>query len=316
MASDASERRLRGLIRDRPGARLPGERQLSAQLRLPRPRLRRMLATLAQEGLVVRRHGSGTYAAGAARGLATATLVIDDGFRLGHDPFCATVIDHLEAAAARIGARLGLARTDGAIRPTAPGDGIITLGTAGARLLGAWRADDPPAVALFVATAAPAGARVSQLLLDDVAAGEDAARALIAGGCRSLMFLGRRDLPAVRDRLAGAQRAARALGVAVTARDCPLSHAGGLAAAAALGAADGVIAANDWLAVGLRAGLAGRGTRLPIVAFDGLGIAADPALAIASLATPFATVADDCLAELARLATAPGRTLRYACAWR
>nr|MBA3846348.1 hypothetical protein [Planctomycetota bacterium] len=63
-------------------------------------------------------------------------------------------------------------------------------------------------------------------------------------------------------------------------------------------------------------GMGERGARTPIAAFDGLGIAADPALAIASLAPPYAAIADDCLAELARLATAPGRTLRYACSWR
>src|SRR5688572_19349896 len=122
-AGDTAERALRRLVTARPGERLPGERQLGDQLRVGRSRLRQLLAGLAHEGLVVRRHGSGTYAAGAVdgRSLRAVTLLIDDGFKLGQDPWCATVVEHLQRSVEAVGARLTLAASDGEARPATLG---------------------------------------------------------------------------------------------------------------------------------------------------------------------------------------------------
>ncbi|MGQ9767650.1 MAG: GntR family transcriptional regulator, partial [Anaerolineae bacterium] len=44
-----------------PGARLPSEHALSEQLGISRPTLREALHQLEEEGLIVRRHGVGTF---------------------------------------------------------------------------------------------------------------------------------------------------------------------------------------------------------------------------------------------------------------
>jgi DNA-binding LacI/PurR family transcriptional regulator len=83
----------------------------------------------------------------------------------------------------------------------------------------------------------------------------------------------------------------------------------------------GIIATNDWLAVGLHAGLMRQGWAhhsAPLVSFDGLRLAADPALSIRSLAVPLETIAEDAVAELVRLTRSPaalGRSVRYALHW-
>jgi GntR family transcriptional regulator len=45
-----------------PGSRLPSEEQMAKQLGISRPTIRSALSALEQEGLVVRRHGVGTFA--------------------------------------------------------------------------------------------------------------------------------------------------------------------------------------------------------------------------------------------------------------
>lgn len=59
-----------------PGAALPSEPDLARSTNLSRTTVRRALARLAEEGMIERRHGSGTYATvqGAARATASATV--------------------------------------------------------------------------------------------------------------------------------------------------------------------------------------------------------------------------------------------------
>ncbi|GCE21698.1 hypothetical protein KDK_54980 [Dictyobacter kobayashii] len=84
----------------------------------------------------------------------------------------------------------------------------------------------------------------------------------------------------------------------------------------------GIIVTNDWLALGVRTGLLGRGIALeqsPLVSFDGLAMTEDPSLGIASLKIPIATMAEDAVKELQRLSRhrlPAGRTVRYPLYWR
>jgi GntR family transcriptional regulator len=64
--SAQAQRYLVGLIDEgayRPGERLPSENELAAQLGISRPTLREALLNLEQEGIVIRRHGVGTFIA-------------------------------------------------------------------------------------------------------------------------------------------------------------------------------------------------------------------------------------------------------------
>lgn len=64
--SAQAQRYLVGLIEEgayHPGERLPSENELAAQLGISRPTLREALLNLEQEGIVIRRHGVGTFIA-------------------------------------------------------------------------------------------------------------------------------------------------------------------------------------------------------------------------------------------------------------
>lgn len=64
--SAQAQRYLVGLIEEgtyRPGQRLPSENELAVQLGISRPTLREALLNLEQEGIVIRRHGVGTFIA-------------------------------------------------------------------------------------------------------------------------------------------------------------------------------------------------------------------------------------------------------------
>jgi DNA-binding LacI/PurR family transcriptional regulator len=83
----------------------------------------------------------------------------------------------------------------------------------------------------------------------------------------------------------------------------------------------GIIVSNDWLALGLRAGLAEESARIPaipIVSFDGLAVTSDPSLNIHSLAVPFDMIAEDVVIELLRMDQskgAVGRSVSYELYW-
>ncbi len=70
-----------------PGEQLPSEADLAAQLGISRPTLREALHNLEQEGLIVRKHGVGTF-------VSRRTLVLESGLE---------VLESLESQAHRLG---------------------------------------------------------------------------------------------------------------------------------------------------------------------------------------------------------------------
>lgn len=331
---------VRRLALEMAGRKLPGERDLARRFGLSRPRLRSVLAILEAEGVLERRQGSGTYARDAnAPAVFQVGLLVDARLKLGNDPFFSRLVEKVQLCLQAAGIRCVIERIDGEEQPRFLGDGIITIGLAGIDVLSRLRLEDPPGVSLLAGgreeTSPVFSGRVSLLLEDDMGAGAAGARRLLAQGCRRLVFFGREDLPASRARREGVRQAvavAAATGVTLETVECAMNYgagrAKGLEVAPRFGTtpsevADiGLIAANDWLAVGLRSGLAAAGSPLwscPLVSFDGLPIAADPALAIYSLVFPAETVAEDALAELRRLARYPqarsGRVIRYSMEW-
>jgi GntR family transcriptional regulator len=93
---------------------LPSEPTLSQQLGVSRPTVREAIAVLEQEGLVIRRHGLGTFVMSAVVGLPNILNVntgITDMIRAaGKDPATSQVVVETTVADERIARQLGIDR--------------------------------------------------------------------------------------------------------------------------------------------------------------------------------------------------------------
>lgn len=91
------------------GDALPSERKLSSDLEVSRPTLRAVLDELVREGLLLRRHGSGTYVAEPKIALPlTMTSFSEDMSRRGMIPSSRVVAFEVTSAGAKLGQRLHL----------------------------------------------------------------------------------------------------------------------------------------------------------------------------------------------------------------
>jgi len=316
---------VRQLAQQMVGQRLPSERDLAAHLQISRPYLRSILALLQKEGLVEARPKSGTYVVdGRSDRLHRIVLLIDGDLKLGDDPFIVSFVDRLQRSIQEAGGRCLIERTDGQSHRPSLEDGVLTLGLAGHTLITGQRTDSPPMVGLLLDGQTRPNHRASIFQLEDREAGRTAAGILLGRGCRELVFLGRRDIPASRERLEGVEEAAGENGAFFRYIGCHLNYGEGLRLGREIDLGVersplGIVANNDWLALGFRTGLRDRAVpaqrEVPIVSFDGLPVTADPTLDITSLAVPIHEIAADAVAELQRLQRsqgATGRVIRYA----
>lgn len=91
------------------GDALPSERRLAEDLGVSRPTLRQAIDGLVAEGLLDRRHGSGTYVAEPRIAVSlTMTSFTEDMIRRGMKPGGRVLSFRTETAGARIGRRLAL----------------------------------------------------------------------------------------------------------------------------------------------------------------------------------------------------------------
>ncbi|MEU4824790.1 GntR family transcriptional regulator [Actinomadura citrea] len=91
------------------GDALPSERRLAEELGVSRPTLRQAIDGLVAEGLLDRRHGSGTYLAEPRIAVSlTMTSFTEDMIRRGMKPGGRVLSFRTETAGARIGRRLAL----------------------------------------------------------------------------------------------------------------------------------------------------------------------------------------------------------------
>jgi GntR family transcriptional regulator len=95
------------------GAAIQPERRLAADLGISRPTLRAAIEELVREGLLLRRHGSGTYVAEPKIALPlTMTSFSDDMRQRGMRPDSRVLSFTEEAAGAKLGARLKISPVD------------------------------------------------------------------------------------------------------------------------------------------------------------------------------------------------------------
>ncbi|HEX8550003.1 MAG TPA: GntR family transcriptional regulator [Abditibacteriaceae bacterium] len=306
------------------GRRLPAERVLAEKIGVSRPRLRAILGQLETEGHVQRRHGSGTYALASQGELRSAMLLLDSALKLGDDPFISRLLEQLQGVLQGAGLQCFIQRTGGIATPP-QADGVIAIGVAAHAALENPALIETPAIALLADVSAQPGKKSSLLELEDDEAGASAARKLVQSGIKTVTFFGRPSLPAVRERLGGIKRELAKASVNLDVVSCGMNYNAGYEQGRSFRVSrqkqHGIIAANDWLAVGLQAGLQSQGPKneksVPLVSFDGLPIAQRLENSIASLAVPLETMSIDALAELQRLnqPKATGRTIRYALTW-
>lgn len=101
----------------RPGGALPSERALSEQLGVSRMTLRRVLEDLAREGLLVRRHGRGTFAADPRTTQPlTMSSFSEHMLSVGLAPSSKTLSFTTQPAGARLGRRLDISPSDDIFR--------------------------------------------------------------------------------------------------------------------------------------------------------------------------------------------------------
>jgi len=321
---------LRRLVEEMAGRKLPGERELSERLSISRQRLRGLLDRLEAEGVVVRRQGSGTYAAETREDqFQHVGLLIDQRLKLGDDPFFSLLTERLQLGLQGAGIHCFVERIDGSSRPRYLGQGAITVGLAGRRILRHLRVADPPEVGLLdepLDGPAPHPERMSLLMVEDRYAGREVGNRIVAEGYQRVLYVGREDITASRLRLAGVRDSVEPHSIVLEQVSCGMNYRAGREVAAQLAgffenhpSPGVVVAANDWLAVGIRTGLAEVGVpedTAPILSFDGLPIASEPTLGIRSLAYPMVSIVDDAIAELRRLARHQrGRVIRYTMEW-
>jgi len=319
---------VRLIVKQLEGSRLPAERDLSEHLKISRPKLRTILSKLRDEGLVESRMGSGTYAVlQSDHRLSTVAILIDAKLKLGDDPFYTHLVEQLQRELQNRRIRTVMERfSEDAIEGdfTAPADGYVLLGLAASAVLTNRRSDSAPTVALLLGAQSEPQRRTSVIHLEDRTAGSRAAKMLIEeDGCTNILFFGRDDIPASRERFQGTAEQCEKSGVAARFVETRLNYAAGVAAGQdlvvnELAPETGIISTNDWLAVGLRVGLSHHSNsafrRLPIISFDGLPLTADPTLRIKSLKVPLEQIARDAVSEILRLARSPisiGRSISY-----
>ena len=95
------------------GDALPSERRLASDLGVSRPTLRAVIDELVREGLLLRRHGSGTYVAEPKIALPlTMTSFSEDMARRGMRPSTQVVSFERQGAGAKLGQRLQISPVD------------------------------------------------------------------------------------------------------------------------------------------------------------------------------------------------------------
>lgn len=203
-----------------PGARLPDERQLARQFALSRGTIRRALAQLEQDGLLMRQQGRGTFVVDRNDLPAVPLAVIANGqIQTGKD-FGGRVVEGMVEAASRLGAEV-LLRDPGS--PSAGARSSVDP----AAMLFLFPLDQKPVLA--AAKTRPVvsvdyrvdGARIDSVVYDNRSGGSEAVRRLAAAGHRRIAYIDAKlersgkllDEPTSLERMAGYRDGLRAEGI-------------------------------------------------------------------------------------------------------
>jgi DNA-binding LacI/PurR family transcriptional regulator len=261
--------------------RIEPERELARRLNVSRLSLRAAIKSLVDEGLLLQRHGSGTYILPRTTVESVHLLVASD--IKPHDPFYSEFLSELSRSLAGESIQLRVIHPEGdKLEPSeAP---LVIVGLCDNRLL----QELGRHYRHIVSTQSyPDSLDISQVYFDDYRIGVQAARVLVENGHRSAVLLsGPVVYPSAAERKRGFLEQAAQNGLSVQSIEGKMNYASGYALGgqvAALAAmppkATAVFAANDWMALGLMQKLTETGLRVPrdvsVVGCDDIHLAAE-----------------------------------------
>jgi len=261
--------------------RIEAERELAKRLNVSRPSLRVAIKSLVDEGLLVQKHGSGTYIV-PKTGIDTVHLLVASDIK-PHDPFYNEFLAELSRYLARESVHLKVIHPEG--EQLEPSDApLVIVGLCEGRIL----AELGRNYRVLVSTQSyPDAPDISQVYFDDYCIGVQAARILADHGHRRVVLLsGPAVYPSAAERRRGFVEQAAPAGLRLDAVEGKMNYASGYALGDEVAAiassrrgATAVFAANDWMALGLMQRLAEKGLRVPrdlsVVGCDDIHLAAE-----------------------------------------
>lgn len=281
---DEITEQLRRLAYERRGprpVRIEAERELAKRFNVSRLSLRAAIKSLVDEGLLARRHGSGTYIL-PRTGVETVHMLVAADIK-PQDPFYSEFLSELSRYLATESMHLRVIHPEGE-KLEASGAPLIIVGLCEGRIL----AELQRAYRAVVSTQCyPDFVDISQVYFDDYRIGIQAARVMAELGHRRVALLsGPAHYPSAAERKRGFVEQAAAAGLRVDAIEGKMNYASGYAlgdqVAAMVGpahGATGAFAANDWMALGLMQRLGEQGLRVPrdvsVVGCDDIHLAAE-----------------------------------------
>ncbi len=281
---DEIREQLRRLAYERRGptsVRIEAERELARRFNVSRPSLRAAIKGLIDEGLLVQRHGSGTYIL-PRTGVDTVHMLVASDIK-PQDPFYSEFLSELSRTLATGSMHLKVIHPEGEM--VAPSEApLIIVGLCEARIL----AELSRNYRHIVSTQCyPDAIDISQVYFDDYRIGGQAARVMGGLGHRHVVLLsGPAHYPSAAERKRGFVEGAAAEGLQIDVIEGKMNYASGYAlgdqVAAVARQRAGVtaaFAANDWMALGLMQRIAECGLRVPkdisVIGCDDIHLAAE-----------------------------------------
>ncbi len=281
---DEITEQLRRLAYERRGpkpVRIEAERELAKRLNVSRLSLRAAIKSLVDEGLLMRRHGSGTYIL-PRTGIDTVHMLVAADIK-PHDPFYNEFLSELSRTLATESMHLRVIHPEGEkLEPSeAP---LIIVGLCDGRILGELGRNYRHIVST---QCYPDSLDISQVTFDDYRIGVQAARVMAELGHKHVVLLsGPAHYPSAAERKRGFAEQAAAAGLQLHTIEGKMNYASGYALgeqvaaiAGPAGGATAAFAANDWMALGLMQRLGELGLRVPqdlsVIGCDDIHLAAE-----------------------------------------
>ncbi len=261
--------------------RIEAERDLSERLKVSRLSLRSAIQTLVDEGLLLKKRGSGTYIIPQTIPPMVDLIAAPD--IKPQDPFYSEFLAELSCFLAEQSINLRVLHLDQLPTRVTPNP-LIVVGLVESHLMRALRATHK----IVMATQSyPDSLEISQICFDDYRIGSEAASILYDAGHRHIMHLAGPEIyPSALQRRRGFVDRLSSLGVEIVTAEGKMNWGSGyelgdrvIELSRRSRMVTGIFAANDWMALGLMQRLGEGGVRIPsdlsIIGCDDIHLASE-----------------------------------------